>query len=753
MNLSQRLRRCLIVVVALAIFGCESRVHASDQDAPDFQQQIAPLLIKRCLECHQNSDPSGGLSLASKAGLMSGGESGPVLSPGSEEESYLIERVVAGEMPPEQDGVSQRLPDEEIALLSKWVQAGASWPEQRLLDLYERTSDVRGGRDWWSLLPVERFEPPLVRQAELVSNPIDAFVLARMEQAPLEPAPLATKRQLIRRVYYDVIGLPPSYEQVAAFEVDQSDDAWQRVVDRLLDSPQYGERWARYWLDLVRFAETCGYERDQEKSFSWRYRDWVVDAFNEDMPYDQFVLEQLAGDELPDRSERSVIATGFLRLGTWNDEPNDPQDYKYERLEDLVHATSSAFLGLTVKCARCHDHKFDPIPQVDYYRLAAAFWPGAIEPRDAKLLGGPTAQELGFENVLGWTDLAATAPPLHLLKQGERHQPGELIEAGPLSAVRSLARPFDAPPPDAKTTTRRLQLARWIVDKQNPLTSRVLVNRMWQHHFGAGLVRTPNNFGFRGAEPTHPKLLDWLADELVRGEWKIKRMHKLILMSRTYRQSATHPKVDEYLQRDAANRLWWRSERRRLDAEALRDSMLLVTGELDKTRGGPSFRASISPNALEGLSRKDAAWQASPPRQQLRRSLYMYTQRSLLTPMMTTFDFCDTVAPCGQRDVTTVPTQAWALLNNSFSHDRSTALAKRVVNVAASDPVEQVRLAWRFALGRQPTAGEAQLAESHLAEQRMRFKETQTTQQKPELLSLASLCHVLINSNEFIYVD
>ena len=355
--------------------------------------------------------------------------------------------------------------------------------------------------------------------------------------------------------------------------------------------------------------------------------------------------------------------------------------------------------------------------------------------------------------MLGWTDLGAKAEPLYLLRQGERSKPGQVVSAGPLSFVRSLARPFEPPPVEAETTTRRLQLARWIVDPRNPLTSRVLVNRLWQHHFGEGLVRSPNNFGFRGELPTHPLLLDWLADELIQGQWKLKRMHKLILMSRTYRQSAMHPEFEQYNERDAANRLWWRAARRRIDAEALRDSMLFAAGELDETLGGPSFRAEISSNALEGLSRKDAAWQASPPEQQRRRSLYMFAQRSLLSPMMTAFDFCDTVAPCGKRDVTTVPTQALALLNNSFSHNCSQALAKRIVESAGDDSATRVKLAWQFALGRAPTASEQRLAQAHLDEGHRRFEQTATDMRSVELTSLESLCHVLINTNEFVYVD
>jgi len=749
LNRSQLFLALVLVLLSIAI-GTPSNVFGNpDFVDVNFETEIAPILIKRCLECHQDKDPSGGLSLISKAGLHQGGDSGPAISAEADEESYFLERIISGEMPPEKKGVPQQLPAEEIALLERWVRSGAAWPDDRKLDLFEKTTEVRGGRDWWSLLPIQQPTPPAVKHTDKISNPIDNYILARLETAQIQPAPLASKQELIRRVYFDVIGLPPSYEQVEAFATDESPDAWEKVVDQLLASPQFGERWARHWLDLVRFAETCGYERDQEKAFAWRYRDWVVDSINDDKPYDRFVLEQLAGDELPDRTEQSVIGTGMLRLGTWNDEPNEPQDYKFERLEDLVHVTSSAFLGLTVKCARCHDHKFDPIPQVDYHRMAALFWPGAIEPRNSALLGGPSAQELGYENVFGWTDLTAKPSPFHLLKQGDRHKPAEVIEAGALSAVQHLDKPFEIPAEGAKSTQRRLQFARWIVDPQNPLAARVIVNRLWHHHFGAGLVRTPNNFGYRGALPTHPQLLDWLASELVQGDWKLKRIHKLILMSRVYRQSSLHPEGEEYRLQDASNQYWWHANRYRLDAEGLRDAMLQVTGELDPTRGGPSFRPTMDAGALEGLSRKEAAWQASPAEQQKRRSLYMYTKRSLLLPMMTTFNFCDTISPCGARDVTIAPTQALALMNNAFAHDRSMALAQRVLAAGEDDQIQQVQHIWQFTLSRNAKPDEVVLAIKHLAKQREHFQ----AESSPELLALASLCHVVINSNEFIYVD
>lgn len=686
----------------------------------DFNRDVAPILVKRCLECHSDHEPMGGLVLTTRAGILKGGDGGAALSTAMPHESLLLQRVVAGEMPPEQRGESRKLPEDEIRVLAAWIAEGAQWPAGRTLDQYESTSDVRGGRDWWSLQPVVRPVVPVVSPNR--NNPIDAFVADKLAMHGFQAAPVADRRTLIRRLFYDVIGLPPSYEQTEAFVADESPDAWQALVDSLLDSPHYGERWGRYWLDVVRYAETSGYERDQDKPFAWKYRDWVIDALNSDMPYDQFVIHQLAGDEIPSRDLKSVTATGFLMLGTWNDEPNDNQDYKYERLEDLVHTTSSAFLGLTVKCARCHDHKFDPIPQVDYYRMASAFWPGPIEARDRKLVGGPSADELGFAEVLGWTDLTASPKPLHVLKNGSRHTPLQAVAPAPLTAIPALFKEFEPPAEGASTTQRRLQLARWIASSDNPLTARVLVNRLWQHHFGHGLVRSPNSFGFRGDLPTHPKLLDWLAAEFVSGGWTLKRIHRLILTSDTWCQSGSHPKHEQYSQTDSSNRLLWRADRRRLDAEALRDSFLTASGQLDRRIGGASFRPKISPEALEGLSRKSSAWTESPPEEQKRRSVYIYMKRHLLPPMMTTFDLCDTTLPNAKRDVTTVAPQALALLNNSFSHEQSTALASRIASLAKS-PVEHSKLVWRFALGRDAEPAELSLAVAHMAKQSTQFKE------------------------------
>ena len=705
-------------------------VSGNAQDRPsepiDFDSQIAPLLIKRCVECHQGHEPSGGLLLTSHRGLVEGGDSGDAVDIQSPATSYLLERITSGEMPPKKQGRSQKLAGAELELLRAWINGGANWPKGRILDYFEQTNDVRAGRDWWSLQPVERPSVPILKGTKQPNNPIDAFIGLKLSEHNIKPAPQADRRTLIRRLYYDVIGLPPSGSDITAFENDIAPDAWEKLVDRVLEMPQYGERWARYWLDLARYADTSGYERDQEKPFAWKYRDWVVQAFNRDMPYDQFIIEQIAGDEIDNRNEQSVIATGFLRLGTWNDEPNDRLDYQYERLEDLVHTTSSAFFGLTVKCARCHSHKFDAITQTDYYRMASVFWAGPLL-TGGKQLGGPTPEQLGFDDVLAWTDLEAKPKPFYRLKNGEREQPLEEVVPASLSFVPSLKRLFDQPPAGATTSHRRRQLAEWIADPQHPLTSRVLVNRLWQHHFGKAIVRTPNNFGFLADPPTHPELLDWLASEFDAGGRRMKPIHRLILNSQTWQQAVLHPRASELETLDSTNRLWWHAERRRLDAEALRDSLLAVTGELDLKQGGVGFKATIGRDALEGLSRKSTAWQADPAELQKRRSLYMYLKRGLLPPMMTTFDLSEPTLSCGQRNVTNVPTQALSLMNNQFVHDRSEYLAN-VIRKTKSGIREQVKMAWLAVLKRQPTERELQRSILHVTTQARTFAEPRLDQ-------------------------
>ena len=757
----------------------------------DFEPDIASVLASRCLECHGRHEPSGGLDLTNQNGFLRGGDSGEVFASEDWESSRILKRIRAGEMPPNKQGKSQRLPNSEIEAIEGWLRQGANWPTGRVLDLYERTTEARGGRDWWSFQPIAKPTPRAVklRDGQALAQ-VDTFIQQKLQEAGIEPAPVADRGTLIRRVSFDLVGLPPSAEEVERFANDESPKAYEDLVDRLLASPRYGERQARLWLDVARYADTCGYERDQEKPMAWRYRDWVIDAFNRDLPYNEFLTKQLAGDQLEPKTEENVVATGFLRLGTWNDEPNDQEEYKYERLEDLVNVTGAAFLGLTVKCARCHDHKFDPIPQVDYYKIAGAFWPGPIDPRERELLGGPSAKELGFD-VLGWTDIRLDPPPLNLFKKGDPQHPLFAVKPGVLSVTKALDRSLESQGRAGKSTGLRKGLADWLVDPSHPLTARVWVNRLWAWRFGKGIVGSVNNFGFKGDTPTHPELLDWLATELVQGGWKSKPIIKMIVMSQAYRQASVRSDTESCENADANNQLLWRYERKRLDAESLRDRLLSASGELDLRQGGPSFKPDIPSEALEGLSRKSQAWQPSAKKEQLRRSVYMFAQRSLAPPLMTTFDLCDTTESCGKRDVSIVAPQALALLNNDFIHDRSRAIANRVAG-ATTDRSMQIIAAWRFALGRSPTSAEFVHSERHLDRQRARFAEQEAPVSTEEIaravvsemkldgtdadritatlrerfgnvlhrpkidadkLALESLCHVLINTNEFIFVD
>ncbi len=560
--------------------------------------------------------------------------------------------------------------------------------------------------DLWSLAPVTKPALPAVSRPDWCATPIDHFILAGLDADQMEPAPRQARERLIRRVYFDLWGLPPEPHEVRAFLADDSPQAYERLVDRLLASPHFGERWARYWLDVVRFAETNGYERDAEKPGAWRYRDWVIRAINDDMPYDRFVLEQLAGDELPGADENTRAATGLLRVGTFDDEPNDPLVYKYEQLDDLIGATSTSFLAVTVKCARCHDHKFDPIKQTDYYGMLGFFIAGRAD----------ESKEL-----LAYTDAGREAEPVKLLGGGDPRREGDEVPVGFLSMLPQLARPVEPAPPDARTTHRRTQLARWMTDPANPLTPRVAVNRLWLHHFGEGLCRTPDNFGVMGTAPTHPGLVDWLAADFVEHGWQAKRLHKMILLSSAYCMDSIHPKQQDYATRDFANEHWYRTNRRRLEAEPLRDAMLAASGELNLKAGGPSFYPTASPEALEGLSKKGAEWKQSSPQEQNRRSIYMFTKRSLLLPLMTVFDFADTTLPCAQRNISTVAPQALALLNNDFVHAQSDALAERVVREAGPDRAAQIERAWWLTLSRGPSPAERDFAVEHLARQRERF--------------------------------
>ena len=724
-------------------------------------------------------------------------------------------------------------------------------------ETYGRHQFDEGEREHWSYQTVARPDVPAVSDAGWVSNEIDAFILARLERKGLRPAPPADRRTLLRRVYLDLIGLPPTPEEMAAFLADESPEAYARAVDDLLSRPQYGERWGRHWLDVVRYAESNGYERDNPKPHAWRYRDYVIEAFNRDKPYDRFVLEQLAGDELDGANAETHIAATFLRLGPWDDEPADPLVDRYDQLDDVLAGTSATFLALTIRCARCHDHKFECFKQKDYTRLLAVFEPlvrpqndrddldrvvGTAEELAAyeQATAAPNAQvqeierqiaglqrevllrqvsaesgELSAEilaalqiepdardedqtkllaksadklrEVFGklaapeenerlvelrvqidqvnatrppepprayiWREDGPVGPVSHLFQRGNPSLPAEEVAAGfPAILV-------DVPPPPstptARTTGRRRQLAEWLVRPEHPLTARVMVNRIWQHHFGNGIVGTENDFGVMGAAPTHPELLDWLAADFIAGGWKIKRMHRQILLSSTYRMSSQPNEAAEAV--DPSCDLLWRFPPRRLEAEAIRDLVLAASGQLNLQAGGPSVFPKISESVLAGQSRPGSGWTVSEPAQAARRSVYVFVKRTLLVPELELLDLPSSNETCEQRNVSTVAPQALTYLNGAFIHEQAAKFAERLLAEAGADPAAQVERAFLLTVCRPPTAAERAAVLEFLTAQRGQIvadaaaagREEPDTDRK----ALASLCLVLLNGNEFVYLQ
>ena len=640
-------------------------------------------------------------------------------------------------------------------------------------------ASAHGEERFWSFRPVNRPNVPHVKNAGWVRNPIDAFVLSKLEENGLAPAPPSEKIHLLRRAYFDLIGLPPKPEEVDAYLADTSPDAYEKVIDRLLASPHYGERWGRHWLDLVRYAETNGYERDGPKPNAWRYRDYVVNSFNHDKPYDRFIREQLAGDELEtDVTYDTLIATGFYRLCNWDDEPDDKLMSRYDDLDDVVRTVGTAFLGLTINCARCHDHKFDPIPQRDYYSLLSFIqgvqWDDAVplappeavtkfkastkdydekvkalEERikafaadaiDAKKAAEKQLDELRsaapkppYPCAMGIKE-DMVIPPTHVLVRGNVRTPGPEVWPAFLSILTTPTSTRSEPSPGGKTSGRRRVLADWVAGGGNPLTSRVMANRLWQFHFGRGIVRTPGDFGAMGERPTHPELLDWIAAELVAGGWKMKAMHRLIMTSSTYRMSS---RVDEQAAHtDPRNNWFSHFDLRRLEAEAVRDSILSASGRINLQLGGPSVFPKIPPEVLHGQSRPGDGWKPSPPVEADRRSIYVFVKRSLGVPILEAFDSADTGQSCAARNVTTIAPQALTMLNSEFLREQAAAFAERLTREAGADPEKQIERAYRIALSRRPTE-----------------KETAIARRLIERQGLASFCLVVLNLNEFIYVD
>jgi hypothetical protein len=707
-------------VIALGIVMSPLAAAGADEPERLFREQVAPVLEKRCLHCHgSEASPKGGLSLASRAGLLRGGENGPAVVPGRPDESLLLEMVSgdAPEMPRKDNPLSK----DQVAGLRRWVEQGAHWPEG--VALRSRRFD---GESWWAFRPLARPSVPALRDRGWARTPVDAFIMARLEAEGLRPRPEADRRTLIRRLTFDLHGLPPTPEEIDRFLMDRSPDAYEKLVERQLASPRYGERWGRHWLDVVHYGDTHGYDKDKRRDHAWPYRDYVIRSLNEDIPYARLIREQVAGDALEPGEPRGVIATGFIAAGPWDfvghvELGEQTVEKKKTRLidrDDMLANTMSTFVSLTVHCARCHDHKFDPIPQRDYYRLQAVF--AGVDRGDRPYGGGVV-----------YSVLPHAPRPIAVLRRGEVEQPGEPVDPGALSCVHGLDPVF----PSAESGdegARRAALADWLASPANMLTWRSIANRVWHYHFGRGLVDTPNDFGRNGSKPTHPELLDWLAIELRDGGQSLKALHRLIVTSAVYRQSSSDDA--DSARRDADNRWLWRMNRQRLDAEEVRDSVLAVSGDLDTTMGGPGFEvfrfkddhSPIYDHTAPGILEKPGA---------RRRTVYRFVVRSVPHPFIECLDGADPNINTPVRSTTITALQALALLNDAFMVREARAFARRVEPLGGS-PEAQVDAAFVLALGRPTRPSERDSLAAYARKH-----------------GLANACRLLFNTNEFLFID
>jgi len=736
----------LLLLIASAAPSAAESSGINPEARPDddfFEKEVRPLLVERCLKCHDDAKAKGDLKITSRDNLLKGGDRGPAVAPGKPDDSLLIRALRYDDkpkMPP-----TGKLADAEIQVLTHWVEMGAPWPKAVVLASSGINPEARPGefritdeqRRFWSFQPVHATAPPTVKDAAWNGSAIDRFIQAKRAALGLTPVGLADRRVLIRRVTFDLTGLPPTPEEVDAFLADDSPRAFAKLVDRLLASPAYGERWGRYWLDVAHYADTAGETADYPVPQAYRYRNYVIDAFNADKPYDQFIREQIAGDLLPPgayapgspRADERLIATGFLacarRFGY------DPENYQHLTIDDTIDTMGKAVLGLTVACARCHDHKFDPISQADYYALYGIFastkypYPGSEEkkaPSDFPKL--------------------SNGDPVYAVSEGTPHNEpiqkrGDPKNPGPEAPRRFLQILGGQPLPADCKGSGRLQLAEWLADPKNPLTARVMVNRIWQHHFGEGLAPSPNNFGKQGRPPTHPELLDCLADQFVRSGWSVKAMHRMILLSRTYQLSSEDDDRDRAA--DPANESLWRFDRRRLDAEAIRDSLLAVSGQIDRTPAGPH---PFPPQNTWGFTQHSpfqAVYETN------HRSVYLMTQRLRRHPFLALFDGADANASTGQRNTTTVPTQALFFLNDPFVHVQAEKFAARLLQGAADDAA-RIDLAHRMAYGRPATLDETRAGELYL-------RKYEQTSKAGAAAAWTSYCRVLFAADEFIYID
>ena len=822
--------RCTLFLLFVSLLG-----------AGELEDRAYNILERNCFGCHGAGLRTSNLDLRTREAALAGGERGEAIVPNYPGRSRVYLFAAHAQKPAMPPG--KQLPEAELAILERWISAGAVYPEKAAADggsegdaarkaalaAMEEHPVTEKDRAFWSFRKPVRPAVP----ATGASNPIDSFLRAAWREKGLVASPPAGRRALARRVYLDVTGLPPTPQQVRAFVADRSPQAWEKLVEALLASPQYGERWARHWLDLVRYADSGGFEYDRDYVQIWRYRDWVARSFNENMPYDRFVKLQLAGDEFEPASREAIIATGFLRLGPENNIKTEQT--RMDELDDIVSTTSLSFLGMTLGCARCHNHKFDPIPQKDYYRIQAVFYStrpreyplvdaaevdrynaegkridGLVKPlaerrealekpyreaifaekvarlpeymqeawktppekrtegqrlnarqiertlqiEEPEILARMSAAERAehkrvteetaalrkqkpreYDTAMAIGEEGREALPSYFLHRGSPGNKGSEMRPGVLTAASDAEPAFPAPPAHAHSTYRRRGFAQWMASKENPLTARVMVNRIWQHHFGEGLVATPSNFGRTGMRPSNAALLDWLAVEFVESGWDMKHMHRLMLASEAYRMASGD--IEANLKLDPRNRALWRMPRQRLEAEALRDSIFAVAGTLDMTRGGPPVQPFIDPALFQGSSKRTWNGKADEDRSTWRRSLYVFNKRSIRYPLFESFDQPDMITSCARRNSSTTAPQALLLMNNSLVRMQAAEFAARLRREADNDAA-RIRRAFELAFARTPEPKEMDEAAGFLA--------------RGGAPALAEFCQTLFNTNEFAYL-
>lgn len=902
--------------ILLLISGLNDRsLHAADSAesvdsfvAPNaeltFERDVRPILKTHCFHCHGEEEHlEGGLDVRLRRYLATGGDSGPAVSPGKPDESLLIERLRSGDMPPGDDP-AKKVPAADIEIIARWIAAGTVTARAEPEVLTDADLITEEERAWWSFQPIRRPVPPVTRNQGVIRTPIDAFIVSRLEEHEFQLSPDADPVTLIRRASFDLTGLPPSPEAVQEFAEDSTSRAYERLIERLLASPDYGDRWARHWLDIAGYADSEGYTvNDTERPWAWKYRDWVIQSLNNDKPFDEFIREQLAGDEmvrppfaeLPQEEIAKLIATGFLRMapdGTGGGAA-DAELAKNDVIAETIKIVSTSLLGMTVGCAQCHDHRYDPIPQSDYYRMRAIFEPAydttkwrtpasrrislyteadkkaaaGIEAEAKKILDVRTAKQQEFieatfekelaklpedireearkardtaakdrtteqkrllkkhpslnvsagslylydkkaadvlkkmadqaaalrakkpkeEFVRAMTEVPGKVPQTFLFARGDHEQPKQALEPAGLTVLASNSEEAGLPVNDKSlpTTGRRLEWAKRLTDGSHPLVARVLVNRIWMHHFGQGIVNTPGDFGLLGDQPTHPQLLDWLASEFVSSGWSLKHLHRLIMTSSVYRQQgasgqATHassPSVDNDLKTpsvvDPDNTLYWQFPVRRLEAETLRDSMLAAGGLLNERRSGPPVpvMADIVGQWVIGKENLNAG-RPGPvlpmKTEEFRKTIFVQWRRSRPLTVLDTFDLPKMEPNCERRNSSTVAPQSLFLMNSDFIIKMAEHFAARVRREAGTNTGEQVRRAWRIAYARSPEDDELSGALEFLDAQTQEFASTtvetepvtnlfdpkaKKVKREPAELALANLCQLLLSSNEFLYID